>query len=139
VLGRYIADFFAAEVALAVEVDGCDHGRLLERLDERRDCWLRRHGYTVLRLSDTLVLSGPPTVAIALIASTSLRSGASAAPARVPLRAGRMDRDWPSCGGDTLRERNVHLSPNSVPFDFREFGSESRWLRRNGAQPLQVS
>ncbi|HEY6559752.1 MAG TPA: DUF559 domain-containing protein [Polyangiaceae bacterium] len=60
-------NFFAAEVKLVVEVDGGYHGRLRERSDERRDRWLRRHGYAVLRLSDALVLNSIG-VAVALIA-----------------------------------------------------------------------
>jgi very-short-patch-repair endonuclease len=67
VLGHYIADFFAAEVALIVEVDGGYHGRLRERSDERRDRWLRRRGYTVLRLSDAFVVRNMG-VAVELIA-----------------------------------------------------------------------
>jgi very-short-patch-repair endonuclease len=67
VLGRYIADFFAAEVGLVVEVDGGYHGRLRAGADERRDCWLRRQGYTVLRLSDALVMRNV-AAAVALIA-----------------------------------------------------------------------
>ncbi|HEY6562361.1 MAG TPA: DUF559 domain-containing protein [Polyangiaceae bacterium] len=67
VLGRYIADFFAAEVELVVEVDGGYHGRVRERSDERRDRWLQRHGYTVLRLSDALALNNIGA-AVALIA-----------------------------------------------------------------------
>src|SRR5687768_5455421 len=38
-------------------VDGGYHGRLRERSDQRRDRWLQRQGYTVLRLSDALVLN----------------------------------------------------------------------------------
>ena len=56
VIGRYIVDFFASEVALVVEVDGGYHERLRARADERRDQWLCREGYTVLRLSDSLVM-----------------------------------------------------------------------------------
>lgn len=67
VLGRYIADFFAGEVKLVVEVDGGYHGRLRKRSDERRDRWLQRQGCTVLRLSDALVLNDIG-VAVALIA-----------------------------------------------------------------------
>ncbi|HEY6561675.1 MAG TPA: DUF559 domain-containing protein [Polyangiaceae bacterium] len=66
VLGRYIVDFFAREVALVVEVDGGYHARLRERADERRDRWLRRQGYTILRLGDALVLRELPQ-AIGLI------------------------------------------------------------------------
>ncbi|HMJ12627.1 MAG TPA: DUF559 domain-containing protein [Polyangiaceae bacterium] len=55
-LGRYIADFFASEVGLVVEVDGGYHQRLRARADERRDRWLQRRGYTVLRVQESLVL-----------------------------------------------------------------------------------
>jgi very-short-patch-repair endonuclease len=68
VLSGYIADFFASEVALVVEVDGGYHGRLRERSDERRDRWLRRQGYTVLRLSDALVVRNV-AAAVELIAA----------------------------------------------------------------------
>ena len=56
VLGRFIVDFFASELGLVVEVDGGYHGRLRAHADERRDRWLRRQGYRVLRLSDALVM-----------------------------------------------------------------------------------
>ena len=53
-LGRYIADFFASEAGLVVEVDGgWHHGR--ERADARRDEALRRAGYRVVRVSAELV------------------------------------------------------------------------------------
>ncbi len=67
VLGRFIVDFFASEVALVVEVDGGYHARVRERADQRRDRWLRRQGYTVLRLSDELVMR-QLSAALALIA-----------------------------------------------------------------------
>jgi len=53
-LGRYIADFYAPEVRLVVEVDGAWHSRR-ERADARRDEKLRRAGYRVLRLAAELV------------------------------------------------------------------------------------
>jgi very-short-patch-repair endonuclease len=50
--GRFIADFYAAEVRLVVEVDGGYH-------EERRGCAagpaLERLGYHVLRIGDELV------------------------------------------------------------------------------------
>ena len=67
VLGRYIVDFFASEVGLVVEVHGGYHARFRGRADERRNNWLRRHGYTVLRLSDALVRRQLPA-ALVLIA-----------------------------------------------------------------------
>jgi very-short-patch-repair endonuclease len=59
-LGRYIVDFFAAELSLVIDVDGGYHHRVHRRSDTRRDDWLRRRGYFVLRLSDSLVLCDLP-------------------------------------------------------------------------------
>jgi very-short-patch-repair endonuclease len=56
--GRYIVDFFAPSVGLAIEVDGGCH-RVTRALDRRRDERLFRLGYRVLRLDDALVLRGP--------------------------------------------------------------------------------
>jgi len=53
--GRVIADFFAAEVRLIVEVDGPYHARR-RAADTRRDAKLRRAGYRVVRLDAELVL-----------------------------------------------------------------------------------
>jgi len=54
--GRYIADFFAASERLVVEVDGRSHvGR--EKADARRDRFLARRGYRVLRLEESLVIA----------------------------------------------------------------------------------
>jgi very-short-patch-repair endonuclease len=52
--GRYIADFFAPQVGLVVEVDGAYHARR-RTADARRDRVLRRAGYHVLRLEAELV------------------------------------------------------------------------------------
>ena len=52
---RYIADFFAPSVGLVVDVDGGVH-RGSRAADRRRDEWLRRHGYRVVRVRAALVL-----------------------------------------------------------------------------------
>jgi very-short-patch-repair endonuclease len=52
--GRYVVDFLAPEFSLAVEVDGAYH-RGQRRADARRDEWLRRAGYRVLRLEAEVV------------------------------------------------------------------------------------
>jgi len=56
VLGRYIADFFAPEPRLVVEVDGGYH-QLRRTADARRDEWMRRRGYRVVRVSAAAVMS----------------------------------------------------------------------------------
>jgi very-short-patch-repair endonuclease len=53
--GRYIADFYAAEVRLIVEVDGPIH-QLKVAADRRRDAWLERNGYVVVRVRAEVVL-----------------------------------------------------------------------------------
>jgi len=58
-LGRYIADFFAAEAGLVVEVDGGWHSRR-RCADARRDEKLRRAGYRVVRLEAELVKRALP-------------------------------------------------------------------------------
>ncbi|RYZ04840.1 MAG: DUF559 domain-containing protein [Myxococcales bacterium] len=52
---RYIADFYAPSVRLVVEVDGGVH-RGSSAADRRRDEWLRRRGYRVVRVEAALVL-----------------------------------------------------------------------------------
>ena len=56
---RFIVDFLAPEVRLAVEVDGSSHARK-RSADARRDEKLRRLGYRVLRLDAKLVLRDLP-------------------------------------------------------------------------------
>jgi very-short-patch-repair endonuclease len=53
-LGRFIVDFFASEVGVAVEVDGGYHAERV-KADARRDEVLRRMGYRVVRLEAELV------------------------------------------------------------------------------------
>jgi very-short-patch-repair endonuclease len=58
---RYIVDFFAPELSLAVEVDGGWHlGRLAA--DAKRDARLARLGLRVLRVDAEEVLAELPTV-----------------------------------------------------------------------------
>ena len=54
-LGRFIADFFASEVGLVVEVDGGYHTKRA-KADVRRDEVLRQMGCRVLRLDAELVM-----------------------------------------------------------------------------------
>jgi leucyl-tRNA synthetase len=58
-LGRFIADLFAPEVRLVVEVDGAYHTRR-SSADERRDRALARAGFHVLRIEAELVMGDLP-------------------------------------------------------------------------------
>ena len=55
-LGRYVADFYASEARLVVEIDGAYHGRRVGA-DARRGRALQRAGYRVVRVSVELVLA----------------------------------------------------------------------------------
>jgi very-short-patch-repair endonuclease len=58
-IGKYIADFAAPSVKLAIEVDGGYHVSRASA-DARKDRYLRRAGYRVLRLDAELVRTNPP-------------------------------------------------------------------------------
>ena len=65
VLGEYIVDFLAPAARVVVEVDGGYHaGRA--RADARRDEWLRRRGYRVVRVTAEEVI-GRTAVAVQAI------------------------------------------------------------------------
>ena len=57
--GRYIADFYASEVKLIIEVDGGYHGER-EDADARRDRALTKRGLHVLHLSSAEVVADLP-------------------------------------------------------------------------------
>jgi len=61
-IGPYVADFVCFARRLVVEVDGYFHAFHAER-DARRDAWLRREGYRVLRIPDSVVLGHPEEAA----------------------------------------------------------------------------
>ena len=56
-VGSYVLDFYCAKAALAVEVDGVDHGMgNRPRKDAVRDRWLAARGVKTLRLPARYVL-----------------------------------------------------------------------------------
>ena len=75
IIGDCIVDFLAPRIKLVVEVDGGYHLQVAAA-DARRDRRLRELGYTVLRLSDKLVLEQPAlAVAHVLSAVRALSEG----------------------------------------------------------------
>ena len=55
-VGRYIADFLASSVKLIVEVDGgCHTTPAGRRADARRDRYLAKLGYRVVRIPSAMV------------------------------------------------------------------------------------
>lgn len=55
-IGGYIADFVCIEAKLVVEADGSQHGDA-EDYDVRRDAYLKREGYRVIRFWNNDVMS----------------------------------------------------------------------------------
>jgi very-short-patch-repair endonuclease len=56
-LGNYIVDFICLEMKLVIELDGGQHTEPDKReYDRRRDVWLEKEGYRVLRFWDNQVL-----------------------------------------------------------------------------------
>jgi very-short-patch-repair endonuclease len=50
-IGPYIVDFVCHRYQFVIEVDGSQHGWCRNRRnDARRDAWLRRQGYEVMRI-----------------------------------------------------------------------------------------
>ena len=54
-VGRFVADFYAPEAKMIVEVDGVAHDARVER-DLVRDEWLRGQGFVVVRVAAVDVL-----------------------------------------------------------------------------------
>jgi type I site-specific restriction-modification system R (restriction) subunit len=61
--GEYITDFFCREAKLVVECDGAAHETPeRQKIDQKRDAYLRSQDLTVLRFENSAVLSDPETV-----------------------------------------------------------------------------
>jgi very-short-patch-repair endonuclease len=67
-VGRYVADFVAPAVKLAVEVDDRSH-EFKRTADARRDRNLGRLGYRVLRIPAELVRSNPAEAVARIVAA----------------------------------------------------------------------
>ncbi len=75
-LGPFIADFWAPEIDLVIEVDGGQHlDEAGKRYDAGRDAWFRRRGVRVVRYDNLQVLTDTEAVMEDLFAVIdSLRS-----------------------------------------------------------------
>ncbi|PIT86841.1 MAG: hypothetical protein COU33_00965 [Candidatus Magasanikbacteria bacterium CG10_big_fil_rev_8_21_14_0_10_43_6] len=57
-ISKYIADFYCHKLKLVVEIDGWTHiGEDQQRYDAKRHAEIESRGYTVIRYTDTQVLS----------------------------------------------------------------------------------
>jgi very-short-patch-repair endonuclease len=88
-IGPYIVDFICREKRLIIEVDGGGHG--IGKRDARRDQWLAKHRYRVLRFWNNEVLGNIEGVWETIFAAAS----AATPPHPNPLPA-RGEREPPS-------------------------------------------
>jgi very-short-patch-repair endonuclease len=61
-LGPYILDFVSFEAMLVIEIDGGQHAE--SAADARRDAWLAREGFCVLRFWNNEVLTQEDSVVV---------------------------------------------------------------------------
>jgi very-short-patch-repair endonuclease len=69
-VGSYIVDFLCVSHRLIVEVDGSQHAENLR--DDRRDVWLMREGYRVMRFWNDEVTSNKEGVLATIAAACGL-------------------------------------------------------------------
>ena len=75
-VGEYVLDFYCPAAKLCVEVDGLHH--LMEEesaRDARRTAFLERHGITVLRVPNEVVLKQSDVVASAILQELAKSDG----------------------------------------------------------------
>jgi very-short-patch-repair endonuclease len=89
---RYVLDFFAPWVKLAVEVDGGQHGVAISK-DEARTGFLTKRGVTVLRFWNNEVLGNTDGVVIAIQAVIGLLTQQASPPAPLPEGVGGASGD----------------------------------------------
>ncbi|WP_326914594.1 endonuclease domain-containing protein [Sphingopyxis chilensis] len=65
-VGRFVADFYAPEAKMIVEVDGLAHDFRVEQ-DDARDAWLRGQGFVVVRVGASDVLKDVDAVVEGLV------------------------------------------------------------------------
>ena len=83
-----IADFACHSARLIVELDGESHDfESRQRSDQRRDAWFESQGYTVLRFSNTQVLSNLAGV-VEAIRMTALARASSPPSLTLPHKGG---------------------------------------------------
>ncbi|NDE89860.1 MAG: endonuclease domain-containing protein [Alphaproteobacteria bacterium] len=60
-IGKYIADFYCAEMKCVIEIDGASHD-YKEKEDAVRDVYMQKQGITIFRFSENDVLRDPVAV-----------------------------------------------------------------------------
>ena len=89
--GRYVLDFFCADAALVIEVDGVQHLEGRAAYDAERTTYLEHEGLRVLRLRNSDVLDNMDGTLETIYLALGQRPAPSPGAARRPLPKGRGD------------------------------------------------
>ena len=108
IIGNYIVDFYCAEKAVVIEVDGSSHNNKQDE-DAKRDAYLRSLGLVVIRLLVKDVLRNMEGVVFYLkhhpaLAGTPPEEGNIKQVAGVSLEEGNLNRE----SGASLEEGNMN-------------------------------
>ena len=90
-IGPYVVDFYCAAAKLVVEVDGGQHNELQKTYDARRDAWLRKEGYSIVRFWNTDVLANTDGILTELmleLAAAGIGPGDNPSPRPLPQGEG---------------------------------------------------
>jgi very-short-patch-repair endonuclease len=83
-VGPYVLDFYCPSARLGIEIDGIAHDLGDNpRRDERRDLWLRRQGFRILRFPAADVLTAIEAVVVLIVEACA--DGPSTVLRTVPL------------------------------------------------------
>jgi len=89
-IGPYVVDFACHHAKVVIEVDGDTHGTTTGAAqDARRDAFLKRDGYAILRFSNRDVVGNPEGVSIIItntLANRERNLRSTEAPATLPGR-----------------------------------------------------
>ena len=84
-IGPYYADFACHHASLVIELDGDTHGSdAAANYDARRDAFIRREGYDVVRIPNSEVMGNMDGVAILIDSTLAGRPHAPSRGARMP-------------------------------------------------------
>ena len=83
-IGRYIIDFYCAELMVAIELDGSQHQLIANEYDSVRTRFLRERGIEVVRIPNELLVRDSRIVAEIIRAAISARSGEPPHPPSAP-------------------------------------------------------